>query len=83
LKEHSNCVNAVRYSKDGKLLVSGSDDNSIIVWNVEKGNSIKTLNFHSDSVWRVGFTNNEKYLMSAGKDKSCKIINWRENSLIQ
>jgi len=37
LKGHTGMVNSVAFRDDGKALVSGSDDRSIRIWNVEKG----------------------------------------------
>ena len=35
LQEHSNSVNSVAYSPDGQTLASGSDDNTIKLWDVK------------------------------------------------
>lgn len=40
--QHQNGVNCVRWSPDGKYLVSGSDDNTIILWTKGSG-SAKTF----------------------------------------
>jgi WD40 repeat protein len=45
-----NCVIQLKLSKDETTIVSGSDDNSIQVWNVENGSNLKTLTGHTDSV---------------------------------
>jgi WD40 repeat protein len=37
LEGHSNLVNSVIYSPDGKHIVSGSEDRTIRVWNAELG----------------------------------------------
>ena len=34
---HSNGVNSVAISSDGKYIVSGSGDNTIKIWNLESG----------------------------------------------
>ncbi|XP_068646746.1 uncharacterized protein [Aristolochia californica] len=50
LKRHRGCVNTVSFNCDGDILVSGSDDKMVILWNWDQG-SVK-LAFHS------GHTNN-------------------------
>ena len=41
---------SVSFSPDGKRIVSGSRDESIIIWDAESGNQLKTLNGHSGEV---------------------------------
>ncbi|XP_050233922.1 uncharacterized protein LOC126682320 isoform X2 [Mercurialis annua] len=45
LDKHRGCVNALSFNADGDILVSGSDDRRVILWDWETG-SIK-LSFHS------------------------------------
>ncbi|XP_059647429.1 uncharacterized protein LOC132293816 isoform X2 [Cornus florida] len=45
LEKHRGCVNTVSFNADGDILVSGSDDRRIILWDWETGN-VK-LSFHS------------------------------------
>ncbi|XP_061337441.1 uncharacterized protein LOC133284445 isoform X2 [Gastrolobium bilobum] len=45
LEKHRGCVNTVSFNADGDILVSGSDDRRIILWDWESG-QIK-LSFHS------------------------------------
>ena len=40
---HSDGVNAVAISPDGKYIVSGSEDKSIKVWDLSSGREIHTL----------------------------------------
>ena len=45
---HSNEVDSVAFSPDGKTLASGSWDNTIKLWNVETGELVRTLTGHTD-----------------------------------
>ncbi|CAD8118300.1 unnamed protein product [Paramecium primaurelia] len=42
LDGHSHCINSVYYSPDGNSLASGSDDDSILLWDVKTGQEIKS-----------------------------------------
>lgn len=45
LKSHRGCVNTISFNSSGDILVSGSDDRQVIMWDWEIGN-VK-LSFHS------------------------------------
>src|SRR5690606_25653666 len=46
LRGHSAAINSVSWRHDGNVLASGSDDNSIRLFEMENGNQIKTWNAH-------------------------------------
>jgi len=37
LTSHDDKINVVKYSTDGKFIVSGSDDHSLRLWNIIEG----------------------------------------------
>ena len=47
---HTSSVNSVAISQDGKYLISGSDDTTIKVWNLEERREEFTLTGHTSSV---------------------------------
>ncbi len=57
-------MTSVAFSKDDKYIISGSDDNSINIWERETGSEIQTLKGHSDRVTSVAFSNDDKYIIS-------------------
>ena len=78
LKGHENQVNSVAISPDGKFIVSGSNDNSLRIWETESGNCLKILEGHSDIVSRVALSSNGKFIVSGSNDKSLRI--WETES---
>ncbi|KAF4772655.1 hypothetical protein HAV15_005068 [Penicillium sp. str.  len=52
---HSSPVQSVAFSSDGRLLASGSDDNTIKLWDPATGTLKQTLEGHSDSVFAWQF----------------------------
>ncbi len=73
---HTNWVNSVAFSPDGKLLVSGSADCTIKLWQVHTGIEIQTLTGHSDPVSSVAYSprtatttkNQERQLVASGSN---------------
>ncbi|MEH1794450.1 WD40 repeat domain-containing protein [Nostoc sp.] len=75
LTGHSNIVNSVSFSPDGKTLASGSGDKTIKLWNLETGKEIRALMGHSLIVFSVSFSPDGKTLASGSWDKTIKLWN--------
>jgi WD40 repeat protein len=76
LEGHGSYVHSVNFSCDGKTLVSGSDDKTIKLWNVETGQKLHTLKGHGGPVYSVNFSPDEgKTLVSGSDDKNIKLWN--------
>ena len=56
LEGHNGCVNSVCVSPDGNLIISGSDDKTIKIWDSKTFLLLVTLKDHSDSVRSVCVT---------------------------
>ncbi|MBD2356142.1 serine/threonine protein kinase [Tolypothrix sp. FACHB-123] len=75
LKGHASDVNSVAFAKDGKILASGSDDNTIKLWNLASKTEIRTLKGHSQWIWTVAFSPDGKTLASGSADRNIKLWN--------
>jgi WD40 repeat protein len=56
LEGHTLAVTSVAFSPDGKLLASGSWDNTVKLWEVATGRELRTLKGHTDHATSVAFS---------------------------
>ncbi|KAK0744691.1 hypothetical protein B0T21DRAFT_380877 [Apiosordaria backusii] len=79
LEGYSDWVWSVAFSPDGQRLASGSDDETIKIWDANSGQCLQTLEGHGDSVSAVAFSADnpgwDRY--SLGKDQSWILCNGR------
>ncbi|PYI85692.1 MAG: hypothetical protein DME26_10415 [Verrucomicrobia bacterium] len=73
LKPHTNGINGVVFSPDGKRLATASDDQTVKVWNVTNGRETLTLQGHTSEVRSVVFSLDGKRLASASDDQTVKV----------
>ncbi|XP_074312885.1 uncharacterized protein LOC141648254 isoform X2 [Silene latifolia] len=56
LNEHRGCVNTVSFNASGEILVSGSDDRSVILWDWEIGHAKLSFDSgHNNNVFQAKF----------------------------
>jgi WD40 repeat protein len=82
-QQHSHWILSVAISPDGNILVSGSADKTIKLWDLNKGNLIRTLPGHSSWVTAVAITADGKNIISGSTDKSIKIWDLNTGELIE
>src|SRR6185369_4867634 len=70
LKGHGRGVTQVAFSRDGKLLASGSSDNTIKIWDVATQNELRTLTGHTAGIESLDFSPDGRLLASASDDGS-------------
>ncbi|MCT7975118.1 WD40 repeat domain-containing protein [Laspinema olomoucense] len=72
---HSNSVNAVAITPDGKRAVSASLDKTLKLWDLATGEELATFSGHSNWVEAVTITPDGKQAVSASRDNTLKLWN--------
>jgi WD40 repeat protein/serine/threonine protein kinase len=70
LRGHTGAVRSVQFSpdKDGRLVLSCSDDNTVTIWNATNGKAVRTLRGHGSFVRSSAFAPNAFQLNSTDPD---------------
>ena len=65
------------------MLVSGSKDNLIKIWDPKSGNTVSTLHAHKNTVVKVDINRNGNWLLTASRDQLIKLFDIRTMKEIQ
>lgn len=82
LEGHSNEINALAITPDGKTLVSASRDKTIKFWSLPDGKLLSTLQGHTKPVNTLAITPDGKILASGSDDKTIKLWSLADGKLI-
>src|SRR5262249_57417212 len=72
---HTDMVQSVAFSKDGKLLVTGSHDKTVRVWDVDTGKEVSSLRYRG-VVWSVSFSSDGKRIATGCWSKTGWVKIW-------
>jgi WD40 repeat protein len=70
---HREPVSSVAFNPDGRILASGSHDQTVRLWDVYTGNCVRTLLGHRHWVFSVSFSPNGQILASGSHDETIKL----------
>jgi WD40 repeat protein len=73
LKGHRDDVKSVAVSPDGKWLASGSQNQTVKIWDLATGKEVHTLRGHKGAVQSVAFSPDGKQLVSGSLDETLKV----------
>lgn len=74
---HTEGVNSVDFHPSGYFLISGSDDETLKIYNLLEGRPIYTITGHIGKVTSVAFSEDGKHFATGGQDH--KLMIWRTN----
>ncbi len=67
-KGHSRYVSCLAYSPDGNYIVTGSYDNTLILWNAENGKQIRVFAQHTGFIRSVEFSPSGNQILTTSGD---------------
>lgn len=80
LSDHSGSIWSVVVTPDGEQIISGYQDGTINIWNLNSGNLVHTIEAHKDSVNTV--CTDGLNIMSGSRDKTIKVWNLEKGELV-
>jgi WD40 repeat protein len=72
---HTNWVNSVTFSPDGRFALSGSDDKTLKLWAVRTGKELRSFRGHTSEVFSVAFSPDGRFALSGSEDTTLKLWN--------
>jgi WD40 repeat protein len=76
-KGHSDWIRSLAFSPDGQAIVSGSNDKTVRLWNVQTGQLIYLLTGHKDRVKSVGISPDGNAIISGDASRIVKVWDWK------
>jgi WD40 repeat protein len=83
LSGHTQVVNQVVFSPDGKMIATGSNDTTIRLWNAQTGKLIRILEGHQGRVNRMAFSPDSTWLISGADDNTLRRWNVSDGKLLE
>jgi len=81
---HTGTVNALAFSPDGEIVVSGgsSNDPTLKFWSVETGKQVEKIRAQRTAVTKVAISPDGKTMISTGADAGINIWDWQTGEFL-
>ena len=70
---HSDAINDANFSPDSKYIVSGSNDFTVRIWDLQ-GNEIQMFTGHKAKIQKCKFSSDGKYILSCSNDHTARLM---------
>ncbi|WP_293067084.1 MULTISPECIES: caspase family protein [unclassified Moorena] len=82
LQGHTSFVTDIAFSPDGKKILSGSDDNTVRLWDTETGQLLYKLEGHTSFVTAIAFSSDGKKILSGSFDNTLRLWDTESGQLL-
>ena len=79
LEGHTRRVNALAVLADGRRVLCGANDNSLQLWDLATGETLRTLYGHTNPVWAVAVSADGSLIVAGSADGRIHIVEIRES----
>lgn len=73
-KGHIQPVSSISWHPSGDYFASGSQDHSIILWDVKTGKQIRSFNYHTGGILNLVFSKDGSQLLTSAEDNRILVI---------
>lgn len=70
---HKKIISCMKFSSDGKLLVTGSDDFTLRLWEIKSGHCLTIFQGHEDFIFSIDISKDPIEIVSGGKEGIIKL----------
>lgn len=79
---HTDSVNQVLFTSEKRLLLYGSADGSVTVWDFDTNEKITQMNYGDGRILQISFSSDKRYVISVSSNKSYRTWLYRPEDLI-
>ncbi|XP_022256155.1 coronin-2B-like [Limulus polyphemus] len=84
LQHHRRRVGYIEWHPTAEnILLSAGFDNLILVWHISKGEVVRTIDCHPDSIYSMSFNRDGSLLATTCKDKRLRIVDPRQGTVLK
>ncbi|KAG2458256.1 FAN protein, partial [Polypterus senegalus] len=80
--EHDAGVNTISLNSAGTMLVSGTKEGTLSIWDITAFSVLRQILGHSGEVYDVAFSPDSRHVLSTGDDKFLKVVDVQSGMLI-
>jgi small GTP-binding protein len=73
LERGERAIRSYVFSPDGKKAISGGEDNTVRLWDMETGRCLKVFRGHTDTIWTVSWSANHCRALSGSVDNTARV----------